>query len=122
MRHQGVGLAAGKRQAAAAQLRAAVRTPQSRSRAGTLPSRISIVCNVVTPSGSVIRWMFGKPTVRRARLPGGNRMVQEANASSRKEPGKRQPQGGASAIGPHNRLDTGMCLARKGADVDQVSL
>lgn len=54
MQDQGTGLAAGKRQAATVQLLAVVRTPQLRSRAGTLPSRISFVRNVETPSRSSI--------------------------------------------------------------------
>ena len=65
----------------------------------------------------------GRPTVRDAELPGGNRMVQEAKAGVPKggrKPGKvlRPP-----AAVPDNWPDTGQrARTRKGADVDQVSL
>jgi hypothetical protein len=42
---------------------------------GALAGRCSCVRNVVTPSGSEPG--FGKPTVRRAQLPGGNRMAEK---------------------------------------------
>ena len=42
---------------------------------GAHPGRSSCVRNAVTPSGSGLR--FGKPTVRRAQLPGGNRMTEK---------------------------------------------
>jgi hypothetical protein len=42
---------------------------------GAHPGRCSCVRNAVTLSGSGHR--FGKPTVRRAQLPGGNRMTEK---------------------------------------------
>jgi hypothetical protein len=42
---------------------------------GAHPGRSSCVRNAVTLSGSEPR--FGKPTVRRAQLPGGNRMTEK---------------------------------------------
>ena len=65
----------------------------------------------------------GRPTVRKAQLPSGRRMTQEANADSRKAAGNRGRVTGTSAgWSPHNWSDTGGCPARKGADVGQVSL
>jgi hypothetical protein len=49
---------------------------------GAHPDRSSCVRNVVTPSGSGPR--SGKPTARRAQLPGGNRMTEKRNAGGRK--------------------------------------
>jgi hypothetical protein len=67
--------------------------------------------------------MFGKPTVRKAQLPSGNKMVQEANAGGRKAPGNRETTAdsfvGVSRITGRIRADARTC---KGADVDQVSL
>jgi hypothetical protein len=48
-----------------------------RGRGGTLPGRSSRVRNAVTPSGSGRERLPGKPTVRRAQLPGGNRMTEK---------------------------------------------
>ena len=42
---------------------------------GAHPGRSSCVRNAVTPSGS--EPLAGKPTVRRAQLPGGNRMTEK---------------------------------------------
>ena len=67
--------------------------------------------------------MLGRPTVRRAEIPGGNRMPKKRMpvAERRQETGGRVP--GTSARGlPGNWPDTGGCPARKGADVGQVSL
>ena len=45
---------------------------------GAHPGRSSCVRNAVTPSGSGHAiGVFGKPTVRRAQLPGGNRMTEK---------------------------------------------
>ena len=51
----------------------------------------------------------GRPTVRRAQLPGGNRKAQEANAGGRKATGNRDVM-----IVPDNRPDTGDCPDPKG--------
>jgi hypothetical protein len=45
------------------------------------------VWNVATPAGVPALWASGKPTVRKAQLPSGNKMVQEANAGGRKAAG-----------------------------------
>lgn len=63
-----------------------------------------------------------KPTVRKAQTLGGRRMVQQANAGSRKAAGKRDSLITPPVIVSYNWPDTGVCLARKGADVDQVGL
>jgi len=63
----------------------------------------------------------GKPTVRKAQLLGGRRMVRQANAGGRKASGKRDIMITPPVIVSHNWPDTGECLARKGADADQVS-
>jgi hypothetical protein len=96
------------------------RTPPPRGAESAHPGRISTVRNVTTPSGSG-RWP-GKPTVREAQLPGGSRTIQEANAGASKGDGKRDSKAAPFVVIPHNRPDTGVCLARKGADVDRVSL
>src|SRR6266487_1188433 len=82
-------------------------TPRPRSREGTHPSRSSKVRNMVTPMRSERN--LSKPTVRTAEFLSGNRMLQEAKASSRK------------ATGSHNRLDREH-PTRKGADVEQEAL
>ena len=46
-----------------------------RGTGGTHPGRSSCVWNVVTPSGSGL--LPGKPTVREAQSPGGNRMTEK---------------------------------------------
>lgn len=58
-----------------------------------------------TPFGS--HGNMSKPIVRTAQTPSGNKMVQEAKASSQKATG--------------NRLDRNICSTRKRADVDQVN-
>src|SRR5438128_8782462 len=68
-----------------------LRTPRPRSIEGTLPSRSSKVCNMITPMRSGIT--TSKPTVREAEFLSGIGMLQEAKASSRK------------TTGIHNRLD-----------------
>jgi hypothetical protein len=73
MQRRGIGLAAGKRQAATGELWLVVRAPPSRGREGTQSGRVSHVRNVGTPSGPRHRWR-GKPTVRKAEFLGGNRM------------------------------------------------
>jgi hypothetical protein len=58
---------------------------------GAHPDRSSCVRNVVTPSGSGPR--SGKPTARRAQLPGGNRMTEKQMpaAERRRETAYRMP-------------------------------
>jgi hypothetical protein len=85
------GLAAGKRQATAGHGIRLGEHRRPRGREGTQPGRISQVRNVVTPSGS--GRMPGKPTVRKAQFPGGNRMTREANAGGRKAAGNRDVKG-----------------------------
>jgi len=65
-----------------------------RGREGTQPGRISQVRNVETPSGSGRACVPGKPTVRKAQVPGGNRMTREANAGGRKAAGNRDEVAG----------------------------
>ena len=48
-----------------------------RGREGTHPGRISQVWNVETPSGSGRQVASGKPTVRKAQVPGGNRVTEK---------------------------------------------
>ena len=74
------GLAAGKQQATAGHGIWPGGHRRPRGREGTHPGRISLVRNVVTPSGSGHLVVPGKPTVRKAQVPGGNRMTREANA------------------------------------------
>jgi len=93
-----------------------------RGREGTQPGRISQARNVVTPSGSGHQEVPGKPTVRKAQSPGGNRMTRQANA--RRPKGSRKPghEGWPSASRPGitGRIQAA-ALARKGADAGQVS-
>jgi hypothetical protein len=83
---------------------------------GALPGRSLSVWNVETPSGSGS--VSGKPTVRRAQLPGGHRMTKKQNAGSRKAPGNHRGQSALRLIAMDNWPDTGLGgPARKGADV-----
>jgi hypothetical protein len=66
-----------------------VNTVVPRGVEGALPGRVSYQRNVGTPSGSGCGIVAGRPTVRNAEFPGGNRMVQEANAGGPK--GGRKP-------------------------------
>lgn len=64
----------------------------------------------------------GRPTVREVQLLGGRRMVQQANAGVSKDDRKCDACGCSLRVAvSDNWPDTGGCLARKGADVDQVS-
>jgi hypothetical protein len=64
----------------------------------------------------------GQPTVREAQLPGGHRMVQQANAGEPKGDRKVETRWLRSPVAvSYNWPDTGDSLTRKGADVDQVS-
>src|SRR4051794_34352622 len=69
------------------------------------PGRFSSVRNVVTPMGSAL-W-GSRPTARKAELPSGNGMTQEANAGGRKATG--------------NRPDRANSPRRKPADVGLVN-
>ena len=87
---------------------------------GTLPGRCSCVRNVETPSGSdpSVGWWVGKPTVREAQLPGGNRMIKKLMpaAETQRETGTNDHP--LQAVVPDNRPDTGPgARARKSADV-----
>lgn len=113
------GRAAGRRQRRLVTRSQPCRTPSPRGTESTLPGRISTVWNVTTPSGSGRK--PGRPTARKAQLLGGRRMVQQANAGSRKATGNGTVSRAFSG-GADNWPDTGVCPARKGADVDQVSL
>lgn len=62
------------------------RASPSRSNGSTLPGRISLAWNVLTPMGSG-GGFAGQPTARKAQLPSGNGMIQEAKAGSRKAAG-----------------------------------
>src|SRR5207249_1204150 len=70
---RGAGLAAGKRRVPAEDSQSAGRTPPSRGKGSTQPDRVSLVWNTETPTGSRAGGV-GKPDVRKAQLPGGNRM------------------------------------------------
>src|SRR4051794_9127774 len=73
-------------------------TPRPRSRKGTLPVRLSLVRNVVTPmkSGSASR-----PTAREAEFFSRNGTVPEAKATRRK------------ARGSHNLVDRALAHAER---------
>ena len=66
-----------------------VDTARPRGLEGALPGRVSCQRNAGTPPGSGRLGAAGRPTVREAELPGGNRMVQEAKAGEPK--GGRKP-------------------------------
>jgi hypothetical protein len=68
------GLAAVKRQAPVAEVTVTGMTPPPRSKEGTHPGRVSRMRNTGTPTGSGLLMRAGRPTVRRAEFPGGNRM------------------------------------------------
>jgi hypothetical protein len=86
MQDQGIGRAAEKRQAAAVQLSAVVRTPQPRSRAGTLPSRISFVRNVETPSrSSIYGCLVSQPQGKPNSSAGTGRSKKQMPAAERKQ-------------------------------------
>src|SRR5690348_68154 len=69
----------------------------SRGRRGAHPSRVLPVRNVETPSRSKPR--LGRPTVRKAEVPGGRGMIQEANVGRPK--GQRKSGIGNST---HSRI------------------
>ena len=121
MFQRGAGLAAEKRQAPVGDSLPAGRASPSRSKGGTQPGRISLAWNVVTPMGSGGS-VSGQPTVRKAQLPSGHRMIQEAKAGSRKATGNRDWWPAPPLAVPHNWPDTGTARTRKGADVGQVGL
>jgi hypothetical protein len=78
------------------------------------PTRISFVRNMETPSRSLTSVVVrGRPIVRKAEFPGGNRKAQEANAGGRKATGNRDDKAVPPAAVPYNWPDTGECLARK---------
>lgn len=91
MQDQGIGLAAEKRRATTVQLSAVARTPQPRSRAGTLPSRISLVRNVETPSRSSIHGCLVSQPQGRPNSSAGTGRSKKPMPHGRKETGKREP-------------------------------
>lgn len=92
----------------------------SRGIGGAHPSCVLLVRNMINPDG-VQATRLGRPTARKAELPGGRRKIQEANAGGSKGP--RKPGDRAFTCLSHNSPDTGPGgPARKGAHVDQVSL
>jgi len=111
------GLVAEKRQAPAEQAPQPGEHRRPRGRGGTHPSRNSCVRNAVTPVG-VRAIMPGKPTVRKAQLPGGNRMTKKRTPAA-----ERQRETGTRWLAPppavpNNRPDTGpSARTRKRADV-----
>jgi hypothetical protein len=95
-----------------------------RDKEGTHPGRVSHVRNVETPAGVQGGKVAasGRPTVRKADIPSGTGW-----SKKRMPVAERQQETGRNAAAfnglPHNWPDTGdVCPARKGADVDQVSL
>ncbi|GGT77582.1 hypothetical protein GCM10010207_87440 [Streptomyces atratus] len=97
MFQRSAGLAVEKRQAPVGDSLPAGRASPSRSKGGTHPGRISLAWNVVAPMGS--GGIFsGKPTVRKAQLPSGHRMIQKAKAGSRKATGNRVPSRQSMAV------------------------
>jgi len=77
------GLVAEKRKAPAEQAPQPGEHRRPRGRGGTHPSRNSCVRNVVTPVG--VRPLAGKPTVRKAQSPGGNRMTKKPTPAAERQ-------------------------------------
>src|SRR6266849_271751 len=96
-----------------------VRTPWPRGTGGTLAGRVSAVRNVETPSRS--GWLPGKPTARKAQLLPAGKDGPTSKCRQAERPQETGAVAASSAAAPHNWPDTGGCLARKGADADQVS-
>ena len=90
------GLAAAERQALAGDMGWPGEHHRPRGTGGTHPGRNLSVRNVVTPSRS--GFWSGKPTVRRAQLPGGNRMTEK-----RMPVAERQRETGTRMAGPSAR-------------------
>src|SRR5712692_6665935 len=90
-----------------------------RGTGGTLAGRVSAVRNVETPSRS--GWLPGKPTARKAQLLPAGKDGPTSKCRQAERPQETGAVAASSAAAPHNWPDTGGCLARKGADADQVS-
>lgn len=76
--------------------------------------RVLRMWNVETPSGSSP--MAGRPTVRKAQSPAGNRMTREANAGTPIGDGKDSTNNGhLLAVVASNRPDTSCALGPKGS-------
>ena len=106
-------LRCGRRRPGSGPVRGEHRRP--RGTEGAQPDRSSCVRNVVTPSGSGLR--SGKPTARRAQLPGGNRMAEKRMpaAERRRETTTTMPVLQLAVM--DNRPDTGPgARTRKRAD------
>jgi hypothetical protein len=98
MQDQGIGLAAENRQATTVQLSAVARTPQPRSRAGTLPSRISFVRNVETPSrSSIYRCLVSRPQGKPNSSAGTGRSKKLTPAAERKQENGNRITGSAAS-------------------------
>jgi hypothetical protein len=86
MQDQGIGMVTERWQAAAVQPPSAVRTPHSRSRAGTHPSRISFVRNVETPSrSSILGCLVSRPQGEPNPSAGTGRSNKPTPAAERKQ-------------------------------------
>jgi hypothetical protein len=99
------GLAVAKRQAAAGALDRLREHRCPRGIEGALPGRILRMRNVGTPRGSGPGGAHpqpGRPTVREAEFPGGNRKAREANAGVPK--GGRNPGRGGWPSGRLSRI------------------
>ena len=94
-------------------------TPSPRGTESTLAGRVSAVWNVTIPSGSGRQ--LGKPTVREANSPAGEGWSNKRKSGGRKATGNRHGWLLPLVAVSDNCPDTDICLARKGADVDQVS-
>src|SRR5207244_4486094 len=97
----------------------AVGTPWPRGTEGTLAGRVSGRAERGNPVE--VRVRPGKPTVREAQfLCGGNGWSRSECRQAERPQETGAPGLPPSAAASHNWPDTGICPARKGADVDQV--
>jgi hypothetical protein len=113
----GQGLVAEKRQALAEEASQPGEHRRPRGIGGTHPGRSSCVRNAVTPVG-VRAIVPGKPTARKAQLPGGNLMIEKHNAGSRKTTGNRSMMAGpfSRPFRITGRIRDASARTRKGAD------
>src|SRR5262249_21608940 len=83
---------------------------------------VSCRCGTWKPRPGPDACVPGKPTVRKAQVPGGNRMTRQADAGGRKAAGNRGTMAGPPLAVPDNWPEIGPGdRARKGADAGQVS-
>ena len=59
----------------------------------------------------------GKPTVREAQSPSGQRMAKKRTPVAERQQETGTPKAGPPPVVPHNWLDTGSFPTRKGADM-----